>query len=119
VQKYDQPEPDVGILCPNQYNPLYLPCTPSGPDAQTQIHWSAVRNTGRDQQKKEIISNSKIIWSNNMCKAGPQPEGKRQNQCKDNNSQRKERIMLTAMNFKHPMNVRFALRLLSFALKSK
>jgi hypothetical protein len=45
VQEHEQLELDVGTFCPNQYKPLCLPCTPSGLDAQTQIHWSAVRNT--------------------------------------------------------------------------
>jgi hypothetical protein len=38
AQEHEQYELDVGIFRPNQYKALCLPCTPSGLNAQTQIH---------------------------------------------------------------------------------
>ena len=36
---------DVGTFCPNEYNPLCPPSTPSEPDAQIQIYSSVVQKT--------------------------------------------------------------------------
>jgi hypothetical protein len=40
VQEHEQLKLNIGTLLPNRYKSMYLSCTPSGPDALTQIHWS-------------------------------------------------------------------------------